>query len=384
MRQPFSYASLPLLASETAAVLASDVGLGARCLVLDLDDTLWGGIVGEEGPPGRRVGEGPEGEAYADFQEYLRELGRRGMLLAVASKNDAEVARAPFCRTRACGFGSRTSRRSSPTGAGSQSSWSRSPRGSVSVSTRSSSQTTTLPSAQRSPPHCRPSTRWCSTYPLRSSSARSRRAFASSYPRDDRRRCAKGFVRRSRGAEALRASAASLEDFWQSLEMSARVRDIDEGSIERAAQLTQKTNQFNLTLVRRTVEEVRQLAAEPSSICKTLELKDRFAQHGIVGLVFAVPSDEDAATLVLDTLLLSCRVIGRTAETHLISHVSRIALERGCVRLRGSYVHGPRNSLVADLFPRLGFVPVPDHEGVWDYDLAANGPLQTAHIHDIQ
>jgi FkbH-like protein len=166
--------------------------------------------------------------------------------------------------------------------------------------------------------------------------------------------------------------------------MCARVRDIDEGSIERAAQLTQKTNQFNLTLVRRTVEEVRQLVAEPSSICKTLELNDRFAQHGIVGLVFAVPSAEDAVTLVLDTLLLSCRVIGRTAETHLLSHVSRVALDRGCVRLRGSYVHGPRNALVDDLFPRLGFVLVPGHKGVWDYDLATNGPLQSDYIDDIE
>ena len=185
-------------------------------------------------------------------------------------------------------------------------------------------------------------------------------------------------------AEALRVSGTSLEDFWRSLEMRARVQDIDEGSVERAAQLTQKTNQFNLTLVRRTVEEVRQLAAEPSSICKTLELSDRFAQHGIVGLVFAVPSAEDAATLMLDTLLLSCRVIGRTAETHLLAQLSRIAVDTGYSRLRGFYVHGPRNALVADVLPRLGFVPVPGHEGVWDYDLATNGPLQSAHIEDMR
>ena len=165
--------------------------------------------------------------------------------------------------------------------------------------------------------------------------------------------------------------------------MRGRVRDVDDASLERAAQLTQKTNQFNLTLVRRTVEDVRRLVADPASICRTLELEDRFAQHGIVGLVLAVPAPDDPATLTIDTLLLSCRVIGRTAETHLLSHVSRAALEQGCVRVRGFYVPGPRNELVADLYPRLGFTPVPGRDGAWDYDLAAHGPLQSDYIEDL-
>jgi predicted enzyme involved in methoxymalonyl-ACP biosynthesis len=87
---------------------------------------------------------------------------------------------------------------------------------------------------------------------------------------------------------------------------------------------------------------------------------------------------------MLDTLLLSCRVIGRTAENHLLAQLSRIAVDSGYSRLRGSYVQGPRNALVADVLPRLGFVPVPGREGVWDYDLATNGPLQSAHIEDMR
>jgi FkbH-like protein len=183
-------------------------------------------------------------------------------------------------------------------------------------------------------------------------------------------------------AEEMRGAAGSLEQFWRSLEMHARVRDIDERSLERAAQLTQKTNQFNLTLLRRTVEEVSLLAAEPNAICKTLELDDRFAEHGIVGLVLARPAADEPATIELDTLLLSCRVIGRTAERHLLSHVSRIAHGRGCTRLRGSYVAGPRNKLVADLYSRLGFKPVPGHDHIWDYDLATQGLLVSDFIED--
>ncbi len=176
-------------------------------------------------------------------------------------------------------------------------------------------------------------------------------------------------------AEAARLSgaAASLEDFWRSLEMRAQVRPLDQASIDRAAQLTQKTNQFNLTLNRRTREEIERVAGEDGSVCVTLELEDRFARHGLIGLGLLRRSEDDAETATIDTLLLSCRVIGRTAEIHLISHLGRRALELGFQRLRGIYVPGPRNSLVADLYPRLGFEPA-DGEHCWEYDLAANGP----------
>ena len=149
---------------------------------------------------------------------------------------------------------------------------------------------------------------------------------------------------------------ASLPDFWRSLEMRGRVRPVDAMTLERAAQLTQKTNQFNLTLVRRTPEQIERLMEDPRTICRTLELEDRFAQHGIVGVAIAFPDPEEPATAVVDTLLLSCRVIGRTAEQHLLAHVADAAAGLGYDRLRGIYVAGPRNALVADLYPKLGFV----------------------------
>ena len=122
--------------------------------------------------------------------------------------------------------------------------------------------------------------------------------------------------------------------------------------------MTQKTNQFNLTLVRRSREEVEQLVADPATIARTLELEDRFANHGVIGLAIARPAEDDPTIAVVDTLLLSCRVIGRTAEAHLLAHVARAAAGMGFRRLRGLYVTGPRNGLVADLYARLGFAPV--------------------------
>jgi FkbH-like protein len=150
--------------------------------------------------------------------------------------------------------------------------------------------------------------------------------------------------------------------------------------MDRAAQLTQKTNQFNLTLQRHTREQIERLAGEDGAICMTLELDDRFARHGLIGLGFAVACEDDPQTAAIDTLLLSCRVIGRTAEVHLLSHLSRAAQASGYARLRGIYVPGPRNGLVADLYPKLGFEAAGEH--VWEYDLATRGPLESLYIAD--
>jgi len=182
-------------------------------------------------------------------------------------------------------------------------------------------------------------------------------------------------------ASQLRAGAATLEDFLRSLQMRARVRALDRGSLDRAAQLAQKTNQFNLTLRRHSREKIERFAEDGMTICRTLELEDRFASHGLVGLAIALPSEEDRETALIDTLLLSCRVIGRTAEVHMLAHLSAAALEQGFKRMRGVYVPGPRNSLVADMYPRLGFASCGD-DGCWEYDLAANGPIESRYIFD--
>jgi len=383
MRQPFSYAALPLLARETAAVLAADVGLGARCLVLDLDNTLWGGIVGEEGPLGVTVGTGPDGEAFAAFQQYLHDLTRRGLLLAVASKNDAAAARSPFLENPAM-------RLKLEDFAAFVADWRRKPEQLVEIAKALDLGLDSLVFADDNPAECAevaaalPAVDTLrldvpSSELVRTLSASLRFELPALTAEDEARRSS---YRGRAAAAELQASAASLEDFWRSLEMVARVRDVDDRSLERAAQLTQKTNQFNLTLRRRTLDEVRELVSREDAICKTLELDDRFAQHGIVGLVLAVPAPDERRTLLLDTLLLSCRVIGRTAETHLLSHVSREAVAQGYERLRGSYVEGPRNELVADLYPRLGFEAVAGDDRVWDYDLAARGPIESAYIAD--
>jgi FkbH-like protein len=383
-RRPYSQSALQLLARDTAAVLAGDLGLAARCLVVDLDNTLWGGLVAEEGWEGISVGEGPDGEAHAAFQDYLLGLSRRGMLLAVASKNDFGVAREPFHHNPKM-------RLAFDDFAVFVADWRRKPEQLVEISDRLGLGLESLVFVDDNPAECAEVASTIpevETIPLDCPPSEFVRRLAACGRLEARWITAEDLERRdSYAARAqaarVRAETTSLEDFWRSLDMRARVRPIDGGTIERATQLVQKTNQFNLTLRRRSQAELERLSADPSSICMLLELEDRFANHGLVGLAIAVPDEDDPSTVVIDTLLLSCRVIGRTAEIHLISHLARAALAGGFTHLRGEYVPGPRNGLVAGLYPEIGFSPLARETSSWTYELAA-GPLESLYIMDTE
>jgi FkbH-like protein len=389
-RQPVSYEALPLLARETAAVLAADLGLAARCLILDLDNTLWGGVLGEDGLEGIVVGEGPDGEAYAAFQEYVAALGRRGVVLAVASKNDRDHARRAF--TERTGM-----RLKLEDFAMFVADWRRKPEQLAEIADALGLGLDALVFADDNPAECAEVTAAlpevttvCLDVPASERVrllADSVRFELSALSEEDRHR-QRSYAARA-GAAELAAEAASIEDFWRSLRMRARVRAVEPTSLDRAAQLIQKTNQFNLTLRRHTRGELERMMDDSRAIGRTLELEDRFASHGLIGLAIALPAEDDPDTALIDTLLLSCRVIGRTAESHLISHIGEAAIERGFECLRGVYKPGPRNALVADLYPRLGFQaakhgrdPADSEQTSWEYDLQAGPPLRSEFIEE--
>lgn len=380
-RQPVAHEALPLLARETAAVLAADLGLAARCLVLDLDNTLWGGVIGEDGLDAIAIGEGPDGEAYADFQDYVIALRARGVILAVASKNDPDAARQPFAeregmRLKLDDFSAFVA------------DWRRKPEQIAEIADTLGIGLDAIVFADDNPAECAEVaaalpevSTLCLDMPaserVRALAASVRLEISALSHEDEQRQ--RSYAARA-GAAELQAGAATLEDFWRSLQMRAQVRAVDAASLDRAAQLVQKTNQFNLTLRRHSREAIERLAEDGESICRTLALEDRFAGHGLIGLAIVRADDDDGEIALIDTLLMSCRVIGRTAEVHLLAHLSAAALERGFTRMRGEYVPGPRNALVAELYPRLGFASIDGEEHCWEYDLAANGPIESIYI----
>jgi FkbH-like protein len=379
-RQAVSLNALPALARATAAALAADLGLSRRCVVVDLDNTLWDGVVGEDGIDGVALTATPRGEAFAAFQEYLLTLHRRGTALAVASKNDPAmasraIAEVPGMRLRPEHLAAVVA------------DWRPKSEQLRDVASQLSLGLDSLAFVDDNPAErleVRRALPQVDVIDLPTNPSDYVRALAGRptlepgrlTPADRQRNASYAGLR---AAAELREQAASLDEFLAELAMRATVGPVDDMAIPRVAQLLQKTNQFNLTTRRRTEQQVAALAADPHWICLYLSLRDRLADHGIVGVGFAALHDECA---VVDTLLLSCRVIGRMAERFLLSELGRAAADRGCATLVGCYRATDRNALVAELYPGLGFVPdgVTDDEQRYVLPLSALGGLAAPHI----
>jgi FkbH-like protein len=382
-RQAVSLGALPAMARATAAALAAEEGLSRRCVVVDLDNTLWDGTVGEDGIDGVGLRATPRGEAFRAFQAHLLGLHQRGIALAVASKNNLDqaqraIAEVPGMLLRPGHFAAVVA------------DWRPKSEQLRDIASRLSLGLDSLAFVDDNAAECLEVRRALPQVDVIDLPANPSDYLAALAGRPtlepgrlttaDRQRNAS--YEGLRAAEELRGRAASLEDFLADLKMRAWVRPVDEATIPRVAQLLQKTNQFNLTTRRHPAQLVAALTGDPRWVCLTLSLRDRFADHGLVGVGFA---ELRGAEAIVDTLLLSCRVIGRTAERLLLAELARTAAGSGCRVLVGRYRPTEANAVVADLYPRLGFAADGadgDTEGGTRYvlPLTALDQLRTPHI----
>ncbi|SNQ51613.1 Subfamily IIIC HAD-superfamily phosphatase [Frankia canadensis] len=352
-KQAVSLAHVPLLARHTAAVLGAQLGASRKCLVLDLDNTLWGGVLGEEGLAGIALGDGAVGEAFAAFQEYALALRERGVVLAVCSKNNDADAREAFERHPGM-------RLRLDDIAMFSASWDDKPTQLRRIAAALGLGLDALVFVDDNPaereavrqlvpevdvialpadPHGY--VRALAAYPFFETTA----VTAEDAARTEAYRARAQLA-------AAEAAASSLEEFHRGLDMTATVVPLDELTLPRVAQLIGKTNQFNLTGRRRGAEEIARLAADPATTVLCVRLADRFADHGLVAVVIAVA---DGGALAVDTWLMSCRVIGRTLEDEVAGLLMAEARRRGLARVIGEYWPSPKNALVAGLYERLGY-----------------------------
>src|SRR5271166_3274113 len=160
----------------------------------------------------------------------------------------------------------------------------------------------------------------------------------------------------------------SKEDFFRFLEQEAELNPVSELTLARIAQLTQKTNQFNLTTRRYTEAQIAEMAKQGGWNIFSIRVRDRFGDHGLVGVAIAHDQGEQCE---IDTFLLSCRVIGRTVETALLAHLAKSAAERGCKRLQGWFLPTRKNAPARDFYSEHGFELLAQScEGsLWSLDL---------------
>ena len=384
-KQAVALEALPLLVRHTAAVLAARLGLSRKVLVLDLDNTLWGGVIGEDGLDGIKLGGDAEGEAFVAFQEYVLALKERGVILAVASKNNEADVREVFeshpeMRIRLDDIATLAVN------------WEDKPANLRRIAQSLDVGLDSLVLADDNPGERQIVRRLVpevGVLPLPPEAADYRRALAeylefetAAITAEDRSRTAQ--YRARAAAAELASSAADIESFYRDLRMTAVVAPFDDLHLPRITQLIGKTNQFNVTTRRHSADEVRRFAEDAGHVTLYLELRDRLAEHGLVAVAIAEERDD---ALDLDTLLMSCRVIGRTVEEHLLMHLCRAASERGLTKLRGTFVPTAKNHLVRDLFERFGFTQIEageDGTTRWEYDIEAQGPITNDFIEETR
>ncbi len=359
-KQEVSQIAAPLYGDIVGRVLAAQQGRSAKCLVLDLDNTLWGGVIGDDGLEGIVLGQGsPGGEAFLAVQQHALELSRRGVILAVCSKNDEANALLPFeqhpdmllRRGDISAFVANWNDKASNI------------RGIAEMlnigidslvflddnpfernQVRAALPTVLVPEVPDDPglvPFCLADAGYFDAVAVTADDLARRAQYAANAER-----------------QRLREDAGDISSYLASLEMRMpwhRFRPVDH---ERTVQLINKTNQFNLTTRRATSADVLAVAENPRAVGLTFRLLDSFGDNGIIAIVIAKVDGPDA---VIDTWLMSCRVLGRGVEAAMLDVLVREVTLLGAASLVGQYIPSEKNAMVRDHYGKLGFVPAPAH-----------------------
>lgn len=365
-KQAIALPVLPRYAAQAAAVLKAAFGRARKCLVLDLDNTLWGGVVGDDGVAALELGETARGEAFVEFQRYVKALARRGVLLAVCSKNDEANAREPFEKRSEMVL---TLKDFSAFVAN----WEDKATGLRTIAKKLNLGLDALAFADDSVGERELVRRFCpevAVVDLPDDPADYCRALDAQHlfetvavSEEDRGRAAHFTAEAAR--LVLKEQTPDLASFLRGLEMRAEAGAFQESDIARLTQLINKTNQFNLTTRRTTEAEVRALTSDAGAWTLSVRLADRLGDYGLISAVIARKRGSD---FEIDTWLMSCRVLGRDVEKLVYNRLVAAARACGATTLVGRYRPTPKNGLVKDLLGGLGFSPEPD--GIWRLPLA--------------
>ncbi len=352
VRNPFAVGFLPCLGRTFAGIVAAVECPPRKCVVVDCDNTLWGGVLGEAGPGRVAIGQEYPGEAYREFQQFLAGLRRRGFLLAISSKNNEEdvlsfLSGSAEMILRPNDF---TAYRIN---------WNDKGENLAELAAEMNIGLDSMIFVDDSPVEC----------------ARIRSAFpevqVEQFPANpaeipDFIACMRGTERLRveaedlQRAESLRANverqrlrhtAPDLKTFIRSLEIRLTIERQNRVAIPRISQLTQRTNQFNLTTRRYSPGDIERFLDD--GVVYTMSMQDRFSDYGIVGT--AIVANVSADIWEIDTFLLSCRAFGRGIESQMLATLLTDAATAGVEVVRARYLPTARNGMVRDFLPAHGF-----------------------------
>ena len=361
--------ALAAIADAYARYVAPLKGLTKKCVVLDLDNTLWGGVVGEDSKDGIRLGNTSPGSEFVEFQGFLKSLTARGILLAVNSKNNPEDA-LDVIRTHEA----MVLRESDFSAI--RVNWLPKSENMISIASELNIGVDALVFVDDNPDE-RERMRQLLPSVLTVEMPRDPSLFRSVIERlpelqtlaitnDDGER-----VKRYRGVkhrEAAKSSSESVEAYLQSLKIVVTIGPATKSTIARVAQLFAKTNQFNATTRRYSLADVDRFTNDPEYRMLTLQSRDHFGEHGLVAVALVRVTEK---RWTIDSFLMSCRVIGYGIESALLAKVAHHAREAGANDVCGEFIPTAKNAPASDLFARHGFTRGSDLAGVqcWKLDL---------------
>ena len=376
---PFAETYIPIYADHVGRLLGALRGKSRRCLVLDLDNTLWGGVVGDDGMEGIDVAEGSAiGEAFRGVQQLALDLRRRGVVLAVSSKNDDAVARQVFrCHPEMLLQEKHV--------AVFQANWNDKATNIKAISEELSLGLDSFVFLDDNPVErgiVRQMLPEVAVPELPADPAYYARTLAAagyfesiSFSEEDRHRAE--FYERNAQRVALKNSVGDVQAYYSSLGMEIHFAPFDPVGRSRIVQLINKSNQFNLTTRRYSEAEVAALEEDADCFTLQVRLKDVFGDNGMISVVICRPESPQA--WAIDTWLMSCRVLGRTVEQMVLRELILRARERGITKLIGRYIPSGRNDMVKDHYAELGF-SASERADHWSLDVSLLEPTATMKI----
>jgi FkbH-like protein len=366
---------LPLYADHVGRIIGALRGKSRRCLILDLDNTVWGGVIGDDGIDGIALGQGDgTGEAFLEVQRMALALRDRGIVLAVSSKNNDDVARGPFREHPEMLLHEQHI-------AVFQANWQDKATNIASIADALALGIDSMVMLDDNPAEralIRSALPQVAVPELPSDPALYARTLAAAgyfestaFGEDDRNRA--GSYEANARRVAIRDQVADMDTYLASLEMKITFKPFDAVGRTRVAQLINKSNQFNLTTRRYSEIDVAAFEADPAVFTLQVRLEDTFGDNGMIGVVIC--RNGSPQEWRVDTWLMSCRVLGRRVEQMVLREILEHARAAGAARLIGEYLPTDRNALVRDHYKKLGFTlleEAPTGESRWELDAASD------------
>jgi FkbH-like protein len=350
----FNIDFLPLVAKNIVDIIKAASGKINKCIILDLDNTIWGGIIGDDGINNIQIGELGIGKAFSELQMWAKQLKERGIILAICSKNLENIAKEPFINhpdmilhlddisifvvnwenkvdnikyiqsVLNIGFDSMVFIDDNLF-----------ERNMI----RKMISEITVPELPEDPVDYVPYLRSLNLFET------------ISYSDEDSDRNKKYQYEGKRAK--FKTNFSSIDDYLKNLNMIAEVAEFDDYHTPRIAQLTQRSNQFNLRTKRYTEQDINKIRESNQYITRYFKLEDKFGEYGLIGIVILKKIDSDS--VFIDTLIVSCRVLKRGTEEFIFNKIVELAESKGCNKVIGEYLPTPKNVLVKNLYKNYDF-----------------------------